>query len=90
METKQQLVNRLRSVEGHVRSIARMVEEDAYCIDILHQSRAVQRALERFNQLILQNHLNSCVTTAIRNDDPNERERVISELLEVFEATTKA
>lgn len=89
METKQQLINRLRTIEGHVRSVERMVEEDAYCIDILNQTRAVQRALERFNRLILQRHLNSCVTTAIRSDDAAERERVIGELLQVFEASTR-
>jgi DNA-binding FrmR family transcriptional regulator len=89
MESKQQLLNRLRSVEGHVRSVERMVDEDVYCIDILHQTRAIQRALERFNHLILQRHLNTCVTTAIRNDDPDERERVIGELLQVFDASTK-
>ena len=89
MESKQQLLNRLRSIEGHVRSVERMVGEDVYCIDILHQTRAIQRALERFNHLILQRHLNTCVTTAIRNDDPDERERVIGELLQVFDASTK-
>jgi DNA-binding FrmR family transcriptional regulator len=89
METKQQLLNRLRTIEGHVRSIERMVDEDAYCIDVLNQTRAVQRALDRFNSLILQRHLNSCVTTAIRSEDAGERERVVSELLQVFEATSK-
>lgn len=89
METKQQLLNRLKSVEGHVRSIERMVEDEAYCIDVLHQTRAIQRALDRFNQLILQRHLNTCVTTAIRSDDAHERERVIGELLQIFEADTK-
>ncbi len=83
---KDQILARLRSIEGHVRGILRMVEEDAYCVDVLRQTRAVQSALDRVNALLLQRHLNHCVTTAIRSDDPEERQRVIQELLEVFEA----
>lgn len=83
---KHEILGRLRSIEGHVRGILRMVEEDAYCIDVLKQTKAVQSALDRVNVLLLQRHLNHCVTTAIRSDDPGERERVIQELLEVFEA----
>ena len=86
-EQKPQLVNRLKSIEGHVRGVQRMVEEDAYCIDILKQTQAIQRALEKFNSIILANHLNGCVTTALRSEQPDERERVVHELLQVFEAT---
>jgi DNA-binding FrmR family transcriptional regulator len=87
--TKKQIANRLRSTEGHVRGIERMVEEDAYCIDVIKQIIAVQRALDKVNALILQNHLQTCVTTAIRGEKPQERERVIGELLEVFETASK-
>lgn len=82
---KKQVKNRLRSIEGHVRGIYRMVEQDAYCIDVIKQSIAVQRALEKVNGIILENHLQTCVTTAIRGEEAEERERVIGELLEVFE-----
>ncbi len=75
MENKQQLINRLKSVEGHVRGIQRMVEDDEYCVDIIKQTLAVQRALEKFNSIILERHLQGCVTTAIRSDDAGERER---------------
>ena len=85
---KQDLMNRLKTVEGHVRGVQRMVVEDVYCIDILKQTQAIQRALDKFNSLILANHLNSCVTTAIRGEDPQERERVVTELLQVFETTS--
>lgn len=88
-EQKQQLMNRLKTVEGHVRGVQRMVEDDAYCIDILKQTQAIQRALEKFNSLILANHLNSCVTTALRGEEPQERERVVTELLQVFDATNR-
>jgi DNA-binding FrmR family transcriptional regulator len=86
--TKKQVVNRLRSIEGHVRGIERMVEEESYCIDVIKQAIAVQRALERVNGLILENHLQTCVTTAIRSEETQERERVIGELLEVFETAS--
>ena len=85
---KQDLLNRLKTVEGHVRGVQRMVDEDAYCIDILKQTQAIQRALDKVNSLILANHLNGCVTTAIRGEDPQERERVVHELLNVFETST--
>lgn len=88
-EYKQDMTNRLKSIEGHVRGIQRMVEEDAYCIDIINQSLAVQRALERVNGLILERHLHTCVTTAIQGDDAAERQRVITEIMNVFEATGK-
>jgi DNA-binding FrmR family transcriptional regulator len=88
-EYKQSILNRLKSIEGHVRGIQRMVDEDAYCIDVINQNLAVQRALEKVNSLILERHLQTCVTTAIRGDDPDERERVIEEILSVFETTGK-
>jgi DNA-binding FrmR family transcriptional regulator len=85
-EQKQQLLNRLKTIEGHVRGVQRMVEDDTYCIDLIKQTRAIQRALDRFNSIVLAEHLNTCVTTAIRSDKPAERERVMRELLQVFEA----
>lgn len=89
IEKKQELANRLKSVEGHVRGIQRMVEEGAYCMDILKQIKAVQQALERVSALTLENHLNTCVTTAIRSEDGEEQERVVREIMDVFRATGK-
>lgn len=89
MVEKQQLLNRLKTIEGHVRGIQRMVEDDSYCVDIIKQSMAVQRALDKFNGIVLERHLGGCVTTAIRSNDPSERERVINELLQVFETSSK-
>ena len=80
---------RLRSIEGHLRGVQRMVSEDAYCMDAIKQNLAIQRALEKVNAIVLNAHLNTCVTTAIRGDDLAERERVIREILEVFEMSTK-
>ncbi|MBK9714311.1 MAG: metal-sensitive transcriptional regulator [Kouleothrix sp.] len=89
MDTKNQLLNRLKTIEGHVRGIQRMIEDDEYCVDIIKQTTAVQRALEKFNSVVLERHLEGCVTTAIRSDDSSERERVIRELLQLFETGSK-
>ena len=86
---KKQLVNRARSIEGHMGAVVRMLEEDAYCIDILKQTQAVQKAIDKMNALILERHLNECVTTAIRSNKSAERERVITELMDVFETANK-
>ena len=83
------ILNRLKSVEGHVRGIERMVENGEYCVDIVNQILAVQRALQKVNGLVLDRHLHTCVTTAIRGEIPDERERVIDEIMGVFEATGK-
>jgi len=80
---------RLKTVEGHLRGIERMVEEEAYCIDIIRQIQAVQAALNKVNAIILEEHLSSCVITAVRGDDPDERERVLNEISSVFDAANK-
>jgi CsoR family transcriptional regulator, copper-sensing transcriptional repressor len=82
---KQQLLSRLKTIEGHVRGVQRMVDADTYCIDLLKQTRAIQQALARLDSLILAEHLRGCVTTAIQSDSISERERVVNELLQVFE-----
>ena len=90
MRDDQDTVRRLKSIEGHVRGIERMVEEDAYCIDVIRQVQAVQAALGKVSNLILDDHLNSCLITAVRGDDPEDRERVLKEISEVFAASKKS
>lgn len=80
-----QAAARLRSIEGHVRGVVRMVEEGAYCIDIIKQTLAIQRALDKVNARLLEDHLETCASTAIRSANQAERERTIRELLDVFE-----
>lgn len=80
---------RLKTVEGHLRGIIRMVEEDAYCIDVIRQIHAVESALNKISSQILDKHLNSCVITAIQGNDRKERERVLKEISEVFETANK-
>jgi DNA-binding FrmR family transcriptional regulator len=88
-DQKQQLKNRALSIQGHMGAVARMIEEDAYCIDIIKQTQAIEKALDKLNSLLLERHMNHCVTTAIRGNKPSERERVIKELLDVFETASK-
>lgn len=88
-QIREQALGRLKSIEGHVRGIQRMITDDVYCVDIIGQVQAVQKALDRVNDLLLENHLNSCVITAVRSDDAQERERVLDELLHVFETESR-
>lgn len=83
------VLKRLKNVEGHIRGIARMVEEDAYCIDVIRQVSAAQAALNKVSKIVLEDHMHSCVITAIQGDDASERERVLQEIAEVYEEATK-
>ncbi len=83
-KTQRAVINRLKSVAGHLNGIINMLEEDRYCIDVIKQIQATQAALTKASEVILENHLDTCVTTAMRGDELTERERVIAEILEVF------
>ncbi len=89
MENQENAIRRLKTVEGHLRGVIRMVEEDAYCIDVIRQIQAIDAALSKVSTQILENHLNSCVITAIKGNNPKERERVLKEITEVFEMSNK-
>ena len=89
MNKKEDHLNRLKTVEGHIRGVQRMVEEDAYCIDVIRQVNAIQAALNKISVNILEGHLNSCLFSAVRGDDPQEQERVLKEIVDVFEAATR-
>ena len=80
---------RLKTIEGHIRGVQRMVEADAYCIDVIQQIQAVQGALNKVSSSILEEHLHSCLITAVRGDKPSERARVLEEIIDVFEAGMK-
>ena len=84
-----EVIRRLKNIEGHVRGVQKMVHADAYCIDILKQIKAIKQALERVGSLTLETHLQTCVTEGLRSKDVEERERVIGEIVEVFNATGK-
>jgi len=82
VKEQQALAGRLASIEGHVRAIRRMVDDGTYCIDVLKQTYAVDRALKRFESELLRGHLDSCVPEAFREGRNDE---VIKELAEVLE-----
>lgn len=89
MMKNEEALKRLKNIEGHVRGIERMVQNEAYCIDVISQIQAVQAALNKVSAMILDGHLNSCLITAVRGDDPEERERVLKEISGVFETATR-
>ncbi len=88
-QTRQSLTQRLASAAGHIRGIERMVNEDAYCIDMIRQIQAVQAALSKVSHIMLDTHLHTCMTTAVCGDDSAERERMLQEVTAVFEMSTK-
>ena len=83
-KTKEAVERRLASAAGHLKGIERMVNDGASCIDIIQQVQAVQAALHKVNSMVLDSHLHSCVIEAIRGDDPDERERMLQEVTNVF------
>jgi DNA-binding FrmR family transcriptional regulator len=83
---KKDVLNRLATIEGHLKGIRKMVEEDQYCVDILKQAFAVERALQKFEAAILEGHLHGCVVEGFR--DGREAE-MVDELAELFELSRR-
>ena len=83
---KKDLDGRLASIEGHIKGIRKMVQEDTYCVDILKQTFAIERALQRFGAELLKGHLSTCVPTGF---EQGRNEAMISELTELFELARK-
>ena len=78
---KEQIIHRLKISKGHLEKVIRMVDEDEYCIDIVHQLLAIQSALKNVDELILENHLKTCVASSIKNGESDE---AIKEVMEVL------
>jgi len=83
-DTKGKALGRLRRIEGQIQGIQRMVDEEKYCVDILLQLSAVQGAVEQVQKLLLGQHIESCVSEAIRSGNTRERAKKVGELLDVF------
>ncbi len=79
--TKEESLKRLNYIEGHLAGVRKMVEEEKYCVDILKQTFAVRRAIEKLEALILEGHLNGCVVEGIK--DGREKE-IVGELMELY------
>jgi len=78
------ITNRMNYLLGHLKANLKMVEEGRYCIDVIRQNQAVISALRKVNELILRNHLDTCVTRAVKGKNEKEKRRVYEEILEVF------
>jgi DNA-binding FrmR family transcriptional regulator len=83
-ELKHAALTRLRRIEGQVRGLQKMVEEERYCADVLTQVSSVQEALRGVGRALLHNHLRHCATTAIRSGDPAQAEAMYDELMELM------
>jgi DNA-binding FrmR family transcriptional regulator len=81
-ERRKEVLKRLSYIEGHVAGIRKMVEEDKYCVDILRQTYAVRKSLEKLEQIVLEGHLQTCVPEGIRG---NREEAVIQELVQLYD-----
>ncbi len=82
---KDQILRRLKIIEGHLRKVRQMVEEDKYCIDIINQSLAVQNALKQVDALLLDDHLSSCIPKAMPGVDKKKQQ----ELLRLYKASRR-
>ena len=90
VENKDELAKRLRRVEGQVRGIQRMVDEDTYCIDVLTQVSAATKALQSVAMSLLDQHLRHCVADAVQADDHVETDRIITEASRAIERLVKS
>ena len=88
-DDKPRLLNRLSRIEGQVRGVSRMVEEDRYCIDILTQVQALRAALAKVENELLKDHLGDCIEGAIVSGDKEEQRRKAAELIQLLERGTR-
>ncbi len=85
-EAKQDALKRLSYIEGYLNGVRRMVEEDKYCVDILKQTFAVRRAIQKLESRLLEGHLNSCVIEGVKD---GREDQVLGELLELYALSDK-
>lgn len=81
-DTQERILHRLKIAKGHLQKVIQMIESGHYCIDVIHQSQAVQSALHEVDSLILENHLQTCVVDNIKNGDADAS---IKEIMNVFQ-----
>ncbi|MDZ4369856.1 MAG: metal-sensitive transcriptional regulator [Phenylobacterium sp.] len=88
-ENKPRLINRMNRIEGQVRGVTRMIEDDRYCIDVLTQVQAIRAALAKVEVEVLRDHLGHCVEGAIASGDRDEQRRKAGELIHLLERTIR-
>ena len=80
--TKQRALHRIKIIQGHLAAIEKMLNDDTYCVDVVHQSHAVQKALRNLDALIIEDHLKTCVVHQIKN---GQEQKSAAELIRLFE-----
>ena len=85
-QTQRECLKRVNYISGHLDGIKRMIEEDKYCVDILKQTYAVRRAIEKLESILLDGHLHSCVIGGIKD---GREDQVVGELLELYSLASK-
>jgi DNA-binding FrmR family transcriptional regulator len=85
-DKRSEVLKRLNFIDGHLQGVRRMIEDDKYCVDVLKQTYAVRRAIEKMEALMLDNHLRTCVTDGIKG---GREEQVMGELVELYELANK-
>ena len=83
-KNRKSLINRIHYAEGHLKGVRKMIEENAYCLDIVNQNHAVIEALKKINQLILEGHLGECAWDAANSKDSSKRKKAIAELINLY------
>lgn len=86
---KQAIIKRLNRIEGQVKGIQKMVEDERYCVDILVQISAIRSAINKVGNIVLENHIKGCVSSSIKDGDNEQSEQVISELMNTINKFTK-
>lgn len=80
-DTRDRILHRLKIANGHLAKVINMVENDSYCVDVIHQMQAIESAIKETEGVVLENHLKTCVADSIRNGNQEES---IKEVMEVF------
>ncbi|KKQ98254.1 MAG: hypothetical protein UT24_C0007G0014 [Candidatus Woesebacteria bacterium GW2011_GWB1_39_12] len=81
---KSKILHRLKIAQGHLDKVVEMVEGDSYCIDVIHQSQAIQSALKKVDEVVLQNHLQCCVLDEVKEGKADDK-KLIAEIMNVFQ-----
>jgi len=88
-KVKRKIINRINYINGHLEGVKKMIEDDRYCVDIIHQNKGVISAVKKVNRLVLENHLKTCVRDAITSKEKKEQEKKIEELLDILDNKSK-
>jgi DNA-binding FrmR family transcriptional regulator len=83
-KTEQNIAARLKRIEGQIRGIQKMIDEGRYCVDVVMQITAAESALHGVAEIVLKNHLQTCVRTAFRSEDGGECQEKVDELMKVY------